>query len=387
MSNVTTYFASPERQPEIQVIQEHEILASIQNLTILLEAIPYIVLVLNQERQIVHSNSKLLETLGLTHIDSLLAKRPGEIIHCIHADEGPNGCGTSKHCGVCGAVQAILESQKTNKKASQEARITTVVNNKIVAWDLLIVSTPVELASKKYMIVSMADISAEKRKSHLEHIFFHDIMNTSAIIQGYSELLKDSVSQHEREIAEVIHNTTKHLVEEIRLQRELLSAESGNLIAHPSQVLSKEILETTLSQFVEMAAEKGCYLDIVDHYESKEFTTDKTLLIRSLCNLVKNAVEASKEGDSIHLRCWHEDEQIFFSVQNPIIIPYDVQLQIFNRSFSTKSPSRGWGTYSVKLLTEEYLQGKVSLLSEEGIGTIFTLELPLQLKVKDLPAT
>lgn len=375
--NTDTFFAPAKRKSNTSVEEEHAFLASINNLTIILEALPFIVIVLNEERQLVHSNSMLLKMLGLPDIHTILSKRPGEIINCVHANEGPGGCGTSEHCTVCGAVQAVLESQATKMRASREARITTDVDGQIIAMDLLVVASPVLLSGRHFTVVSMADISPEKRKSHLERIFFHDIMNTSQIIEGYASLLKDSISSHESEIAQIICDATNHLVDEIKIQRELLSAESGELRVTLQQVYPHDMMHIVLTHFAESAANKGCYLDETDHCKKVIVTTDKTLLIRSLTNLVKNAIESSKEGETVHLNSWYEDEKVFFSVQNRSVMNDEVQLQIFSRSFSTKGSGRGWGTYSVKLLVEEYLQGKVSFISKEDIGTIFTIELPL----------
>jgi signal transduction histidine kinase len=53
-----------------------------------------------------------------------------------------------------------------------------------------------------------------------------------------------------------------------------------------------------------------------------------------------------------------------------------VRLQIFNRSFSTKGPGRGLGTYSVKLLTEQYLGGKVGFTTDPKQGTTFQVTIP-----------
>ena len=66
-----------------------------------------------------------------------------------------------------------------------------------------------------------------------------------------------------------------------------------------------------------------------------------------------------------------------FTVRNEGVIPPMVQEHIFQRSFSTKAQyGRGLGTYSMKLLGERYLGGKVSFVSNAECGTVFSLELP-----------
>ena len=52
-------------------------------------------------------------------------------------------------------------------------------------------------------------------------------------------------------------------------------------------------------------------------------------------------------------------------------------MQIFKRSFSTKGKGRGLGTYSVRLLAENYLKGKAGFISNEKEGTIFFVDLPV----------
>ncbi len=48
---------------------------------------------------------------------------------------------------------------------------------------------------------------------------------------------------------------------------------------------------------------------------------------------------------------------------------------MFNRTFSTKGEGRGIGTYSIKLLTENYLKGTVSFVSNESKGTVFSIKV------------
>jgi sensor histidine kinase regulating citrate/malate metabolism len=53
-------------------------------------------------------------------------------------------------------------------------------------------------------------------------------------------------------------------------------------------------------------------------------------------------------------------------------------MQIFQRSFSTKGSGRGIGTYSMKLLTEQYLGGEILVESSQENGTTFTVVIPLK---------
>jgi signal transduction histidine kinase len=79
----------------------------------------------------------------------------------------------------------------------------------------------------------------------------------------------------------------------------------------------------------------------------------------------------------VTVSCRVMPREIAIHVHNDGVIPRDVQLQIFQRSFSTRpGEGRGIGTYSVRLLVERYLGGRVGFISEPEIGTRFTVTLP-----------
>ena len=100
------------------------------------------------------------------------------------------------------------------------------------------------------------------------------------------------------------------------------------------------------------------------------------LLRRVLGNMLKNALEATPPGKAVSLSCSSDQGTVTFSVHNPKPMPRDVQLQIFQRSFSTKGSGRGIGTYSMKLFTERYLGGTVHFTVSEEEGTTFRVSLP-----------
>jgi sensor histidine kinase regulating citrate/malate metabolism len=91
--------------------------------------------------------------------------------------------------------------------------------------------------------------------------------------------------------------------------------------------------------------------------------------------MIKNALEASLPDATVTISCAKSGEKIRFSVHNTTFIPRDIQLQLFKRSFTTKGVGRGLGTYSMKLLGEKYLKGKVGFESTEQNGTTFFIEI------------
>jgi sensor histidine kinase regulating citrate/malate metabolism len=111
-----------------------------------------------------------------------------------------------------------------------------------------------------------------------------------------------------------------------------------------------------------------------------EIFTDTNLLIRSLGNLVKNALEASDNNQEVLIFSTLEMKKISFNVKSQNIIPERIQLQLFQRYFSTKGKKgRGIGLYSVKLIVEQYLNGAVNFISDDKSRTIFTIQLPKEI--------
>ena len=106
--------------------------------------------------------------------------------------------------------------------------------------------------------------------------------------------------------------------------------------------------------------------------------SDRVLVNRVLGNLIKNALEASDPGQQVTVSGALIDEtQVRFTVHNVTVMPREVQLQVFQRSFSTRGGAgRGLGTFSVKILTSRYLGGRVEFSSDQHRGTMFSVTLP-----------
>jgi len=377
--NTQTFFAIPDRASESDIIQQNTSIINEEYITMIINALPEIAAILNTERQILFSNEALINFLGIVDNKGILGMRVGEAVRCINATLMEAGCGTSENCRYCGAVNAIVESQKSNKKITKECRITAFVNNKHEYLDLRVTSTPFPFKGNIYSILSVDDISDMKRRTMLEKIFFHDIINIAGGLRGFAELLKESPDSNELiNYINIVDRLSNELLEEILSQRALSNAETGELEPNFSKINTISLLKDVANYLSvhSVAVKKNITID--KSAQNKSFTTDEILLKRVLINMLKNALEASKFDETITLNCYEENNFIVFNVHNNGFIPRGVQLQVFQRSFSTKGNNRGLGTYSIKLLTERYLKGEVGFDSSIEKGTTFYIKIPFK---------
>jgi K+-sensing histidine kinase KdpD len=371
-----TYFAPALRSSTEEIQHENELVGSQKLFNEVFGAMGGMSAVIDSNRQIIYANNEFLALLGLKTVDPILGKRPGEVVSCIHSGDVASGCGTSMACTYCGAVNAILESQKTGLKSTKETRISTIVDEKLKSWDLQITSSPITLSGNTYYIFTVQDISNEKRRTALERIFFHDLLNSAGGLNGLLTILKEGTAPDETpELISLSEEASRDILEEIMLHRQLRAAENGDLQVKIERVNSIELLDSSVGKISSHEVGKGKHVLIDRNSDYEDFETDRIIFQRIIINLLKNALEATPLNESVVVGARDVGAKITFWVKNDEVIPMDVQMQLFQRSFSTKGQSRGIGTYSIKLLTENYLKGKVSFISNETEGTVFSVEL------------
>ena len=364
------------RAPQERVRRQAKALLDTPLVQQLYDAVSEIVVILNRERQIVFANSNCAEFLETDSADTLYGLRPGEALGCDHADDTPTGCGTTEFCKACGAVEAILAAQR-GETTIKECRLTRKATGE--ALDLVVRCSPLHMGSERLTIFAVTDVSHEKRRRILERVFLHDIMNTAVGVNLCAAQLQQRVPGQIAETIGRICCGTNKLIEEINGQRDLMAAENYELAPNPESLGAMALLQGLVRFYRDHQLAKKRFLQIAQDAEDIAFVSDKTLLTRIIVNMLKNALEASQPGDAVTLGCDRRRDRIEFWVHNPNFMPREVQLQVFKRSFSTKGMGRGLGTYSIKLLSERCLQGKVGFKSTETEGTTFMGRYPLTL--------
>jgi signal transduction histidine kinase len=341
----------------------------------LLDAMPGIVFILNQYRQIVFANRNLCDLLNLETSESLLGKRPGDVMDCHSALQSEYGCGTGDACETCGALSAIVTGLD-GQEDIQECLLTRQTDESFETLTLRFWASPLDYNGETYVVLAGMDISHERRRLALERTFFHDILNLIGSIRGFAELMQQGDETNHAEVSRLIHNTAQRVIDEIDAQKLLLAVEKHELEVN-RQVLNSKAMLTELVDLYQLRILPNVRpLKLDPHTEDVSFVSDAAILGRVLGNMVKNALEASQSEDEIILGAETENGRLVLWVRNPAVIPQAYHPRIFQRDFSTKGVGRGLGTYGMKLLGEA-LSGEVSFSSSDEDGTVFRVVLPL----------
>ena len=343
-----------------------------------LDAVPDLVAVLNPEREVVFANRAFLSFTGASDIMQVCGIRPGDLFGCVNARSAPTGCGSGEACEACGTAGAIDESLRTGSPATRECSLTIWVQGRRTARDLSTHSVPFEIAGSLYVMVVFRDVGQRVRRLVLERIFFHDLLNTVSSFKIYLDLLKAKFGDRENDLVWRMDAICSSLVEEILGQRTLIAAENGTLSVQHNLVDASDLASRLVRQFEAKETASGRTVALAPFSEVVTLVTDDSLARRVLSNMLKNALEASPEGSTVTLGVRAAGERVEFRVHNAGAMPEDVQRRVFKRSFSTKGEGRGLGTWSMKLLAEDYLGGAVWFSSTPADGTTFFFGLPLR---------
>jgi len=363
------------REPLDTIIQSNISLSRITHIKDLLASMSSIICILNTRNQIVFYNDVITEKYGLNIEQDILGIRPGEVFQCVNATNGTGGCGTTEKCEYCGAYKAFDECWTGKKKVVKECRIVREKGEGTIQLDLEITATPF-FHDEEFIVVSMQDITEKKRKALLERIFFHDIINIAGSLSGILQLLPMLSEEEKEEYLTISSSLSSQIIDEIKAQQQMVRAENGELQVAESLISSERFLNKVADQVKFHQVAQNKFVETLDLTDNVQFVSDETLLTRVLINMAKNALEAIPLGEKIKITATNGKSGVRFEVFNPTYMPKEVQLQLFQRSFSTKGNNRGLGTYSMKLLGEQYLGGKVDFFCSPESGTTFFIEIP-----------
>lgn len=170
---------------------------------------------------------------------------------------------------------------------------------------------------------------------------------------------------------------------------DITKSDAGYLVLNTQNHNIYELVENIVRSIEDYTKQKNIKLIFEKDMDEKIISCDPDKIERILLNLLSNAIKFSKKGGKIIVKMKELEDSVQIIVQdNGIGIPKEKQQTVFERFFQIdKSLKRnhegsGIGLSIVKSLVEMH-GGKISLFSQEEIGSKFLIQLPSKLIEKN----
>ncbi|OKY75867.1 MAG: hypothetical protein BM485_05895 [Desulfobulbaceae bacterium DB1] len=152
-----------------------------------------------------------------------------------------------------------------------------------------------------------------------------------------------------------------------------MSADAGEHLGENVETFAvRDLIDNVLRSFAPQVQE---HLVFANNVEAMQLSLPIRTLVRTLRNVLKNAMDASEPGTPIFLACNMDQNHIFFSVQDyGSGMDEETARRALDPFFTTKEPGRGMGLglYLAQSMVQRY-GGDVFIESEPGMGTTVTL--------------
>ena len=210
----------------------------------------------------------------------------------------------------------------------------------------------------------------------------HELRTPISIIDLNSNLLKKYFDKNisDTELKEKAENFYQAIQKSIFLLNEI----ANNLSAFSKDYklnLSKENLDNEINTAINMlsAQTKEKQIEIIKTNDSgiSEIKLDKIMFSRALLNLIKNALEASKENGKIFIEILKIKDYLLIKIEdNGIGIKEENQNKLFTPFFTTKKTGTGIGLYESRKIIQAH-NGDLKLISTGDTGSTFGIFLPI----------
>lgn len=236
----------------------------------------------------------------------------------------------------------------------------------------------------------LAAEAASRLRNEFLATISHELLTPLTYVIGMSSTLLrwpiGELSQRQRDYLQTIHDSGEHLLEMINDILDLSQIEAGRTVLNITEFSLAKIAKNALVSLIEKATieQINLKLDLQIDPRRDLFTADAVRIEQILWNLLTNAIKFTPEGGNVTLRSWVEDDTAIFQVEDTGIGIPEEQLpllfekfQQLDRSYRRRYEGTGVGLALTKQLVELH-RGRIEVESTVGIGSIFTVWIPIQ---------
>ena len=234
---------------------------------------------------------------------------------------------------------------------------------------------------------------ANQAKSEFLSRMSHDMRTPLNAILSFSgqEIMAKATKEQQRAYLEKIHFSGEYLLGIINDVLDMSKIEQNKMVLNEAPYSSKEFLELVNDVISEECKRKN--IDFIVRFQTSDvkwIMTDKVRFNQIFMNLLSNAVKFTEPGgqiefltESVAVLEDHVEQRRFIVRDNGIgmskeFIPhaFDSFVQENNEHVRENNQGTGLGLSIVKKIVE-LMNGSITLESEQGRGTTFTIELPI----------
>ncbi len=263
-----------------------------------------------------------------------------------------------------------------------------IVNQRLRASNELLMLKNQELERQQQQI-RLQNIQLQKSynlKSEFLATMSHELRTPMNAIMGFSQLLLRQypapLSQQQQNLVERILNNSKNLLDMINEMLDFSKIEAGKLELKPQKFALNSLIQLTVEELRSLAVQKQLDLETDINLTDTYLLQDSNFIKRTIINLLSNAIKFTESG-TITVKVWEIDEKkIAISVIDTGmgIAPEDCDkiFQAFrqaDQSFTRQHSGTGLGLAITRSLVT-MMGGKITLNSELGKGSTFTIEIP-----------
>ncbi len=231
-----------------------------------------------------------------------------------------------------------------------------------------------------------------RRLNRLKSLFLsmsaHDLRAPLTSIGGYASLLLEIMSDAPADTLKylgIILSQSEQMNRIISDFLDLDKLEQGLLSLHLESCDLNQIIARVSAAMQVVADSRQIAIALALPSPPLYIWADPDKLYRIIYNLVSNAVKYTPRNGRVHIEARQSDEQITLQVSDNGHGMSEEQLdnlfQLYYRTENarkSKTKGTGLGLYIVKMLVEAH-QGRITVASKPGAGSIFTVTLPRQL--------
>ncbi len=293
-----------------------------------------------------------------------------------------------------GSKPALIASRFKSGVFVENRDITVLRTDGTTRFGLLSIFPYGSGGSKAKGLVTVVDITKQKEienaKSEFVSLASHQLRTPVSSLRWNLELLKSAqfgtLSEGQLEYYHKIVNAVGKMNNIIEDFLSVSQLELGVKAVSSQSVILSELCKDVCEEFTGRVAEKQLTLEQVYDERVSTIETDKRLLHMVVSNLVSNATKYTPEKGTVRLQYVGTAEGITITVSDTGMgIPLSDQEKLFTKfhratnARETVMEGTGLGLYIVKLAVEK-IGGSIGLQSEEGVGSVFTVVLPISNK-------